>query len=291
MSVAVAKKRAGAKNIPVYQMNSRVALVVDTQPFTDEEYSALSPDARKLLHLSTRTIRARLDEGVVDFKYFAVIKRRIRRATGTRNTALFTYTFKGGRGPRKFGLLPYWDFTVARVNGSQWRSFYIKNLRVDRQDAVTRDDVARDVPALFPDAPRRRRPVGAVPPARGQVARVVLGGEVDAAGNVATIQATRLALSSSADAVNVPAQTITLSNASNMPRIDTLVYDKGEEGLEIVQGQARREPQPRQIKDRNQYIVAYVLVYKDEEGETESDIIRADAFPGAPSIEDFDVPL
>lgn len=89
-------------------------------------YAAYSAAETLLVELAFKTIREKLDEGVYRFSFFAKIKQRVRTAVGTRNQAYFSYTFRGGSIPFKFGLIRYWDFTVAPDRfGSRWRSFYI----------------------------------------------------------------------------------------------------------------------------------------------------------------------
>lgn len=65
-----------------------------------------------------------LEQGVVEFEFFRVTYGSQRKARGTLNTALFSYTFKGTDRMRPPGLVAYWDFERR-----DWRSFYVWNVR------------------------------------------------------------------------------------------------------------------------------------------------------------------
>jgi hypothetical protein len=99
------------------------------------DYAALSAEDRAYVALATEDIRAKLRKSIVRFSYRAKIKKRLRMAVGTTNTAFFTYAFKGGRKP-PFGLVAYWDFTVIPIAGSQWRSFWVTSLSSVREEVV-----------------------------------------------------------------------------------------------------------------------------------------------------------
>lgn len=107
--------------------------------FVEEEpdYSAYTPEQRQRVEMAVEGITAALDAGYLRFKFYAVIKKRMRLAFGTRNTALFSYAFKGGGPPMRFGLVAYWDFLVPSVKGSQWRSFYIANVSNEGRGVLT----------------------------------------------------------------------------------------------------------------------------------------------------------
>lgn len=149
--------------------------------FTEKppDYAAYSDEQMVRVALAAADITAALNAGMVRFKYWAVIKQRMRLAFGTRNTALFSYAFKGGSVGHRTGLVAYWDFMVMPgKGGSQWRSFYVANVQMEprgvlnfpnapqallppeadradtgRQSAVKRGKGAIGRPGVYPGAP------------------------------------------------------------------------------------------------------------------------------------------
>lgn len=74
--------------------------------------------------LADRQMLRLLRQDLVLFTFFRVTYGSQRRAIGTLNQELFSYSFKGGTAPDVPGLYRYWD--VVRAG---WRSFYLKNVK------------------------------------------------------------------------------------------------------------------------------------------------------------------
>jgi hypothetical protein len=75
------------------------------------------------------TVVSALDDGAVFFTFIKKTTGKTRNAKGTRNKALYTYSFRGGSAPKAPGLFRYWDFEK-----NAWRSFYIDRVQRWRID-------------------------------------------------------------------------------------------------------------------------------------------------------------
>lgn len=93
-------------------------------PLLDPRDAYQNETERLLFAATENEMRQALAAGLVLFEFKRVTYGGATRfALGTTNRRYYNYSFKGGRSPRKDGLLAYWD-----MNRNGWRSFYVKNV-------------------------------------------------------------------------------------------------------------------------------------------------------------------